>query len=786
MAISIGKIEGLHTLVVGLTGIVLVSVLALDFLQLEKEQQDVGRNNLTLRDLDRLQDGISQWLLLGDLIYASGETYLVQGALSQGRLTRDIGANIAASTVGQDSIRELAQLDEIYNRGQTRLQQAAEISFDVETERTSLLLTQWDTDAAKAIELMALLRANVDQLATDRSMDVSDHRSQLVVKSLMTALFYLLLVLVMWMWVRWSVVKPIVTLTDATDDALKNNKSLNLEEQGPDEIKLLTRSVKAFIGQLEQREESLVQEVETRRQAELAAAAAQKIAEDLSMAKVSFLANMSHEIRTPMNGVLGMITLLEETELSKEQQDYLRTASISGQSLMTILNDILDVAKVDMGRMEIEVIEFDLHRLVEDVVQLMSRANAAQELEMGVLIDAQVPQSVRGDPTRIRQILSNMINNSLKFTNAGEVLLRVSYPKKNMLHLEVSDTGIGIDSEAQTRIFDSFAQADESTTRKFGGTGLGLALCKQLTTLMGGEIGVKSNPGEGSKFWFTVNISQSDNSLRGFSPSRKTRSPKILVLSQNHTTNKILNHYLTQWKLTYEVVPNISNVKQACNSKNPIEFVVIDAACPYTAVRAMKEITKLAPAKHAHCIAICQKYQSDTRAILETGGFHSFLNKPLSPSKLHDSLLSGEKPITPKATRVSDTADSTNHSSKHRILLVEDNPVNQKVAQGMLKILGCDVETAVNGREAVDALEDKSFDLVFMDCQMPVMDGLQATRLIREKESQSGSNSLPIVAMTAHALQEHRDASMLAGMNDHITKPFSKNELQRLLNTWCP
>lgn len=569
----------------------------------------------------------------------------------------------------------------------------------------------------------------------------------------------------------------IVPLEDIGESVSKNLSILTegfgrsterLEVSSNDEIGQLAEQFNVFMDQLAERDKSLMQ--------------ALKDAQSSHMAKSAFLANMSHEIRTPMNGILGMITLATYSDLDADQRDLLETALHSGESLLTILNEILDVSKIDAGKMELESIDVDLPVLVEEVVDLMSESAASKGIELSSFMHSSVPQRVKADPTRLRQVLNNLISNAVKFTSTGHVMVHIECPDRGLLHVEVRDTGIGIKAAAIGLIFENFSQADETTTRIYGGTGLGLTLCRKFVELMGGQIGVNSEYGKGSTFWFDITFEYEQNLRSAF----YLDAPIVcnsLVICENAMMNELIEGYFTAWKLPAPQIAKFNLQDVAIDSPH---LVLVDVVDELQAIESLREFKKLLQNQPVKFVAMCAHSLRGKRKQLMQAGFNGFLSKPIRLTKLRECLQLRDEVVKSPASKstVQICQEVTGEPGK-QILVVEDNLVNQKVAQGILKKLGYRVQIANNGQEAVDMLKERSYDLVFMDCQMPVLDGLEATRQIRKMEAKSGQEFQPIVAMTAHALEEHREASLLAGMNDHVTKPVSRNDLARILDTWC-
>jgi len=525
-------------------------------------------------------------------------------------------------------------------------------------------------------------------------------------------------------------------------------------------------------------------------QAKLSLEAARDAAEQATKTKAEFLANMSHEIRTPMNGVLGMLDILKDTDMSHEQEDLVATAANSAESLLTIINDILDFSKLEAGKFELESIEFNLHLLVEEVCTLMSGRAHSKDLELNCFLHPSLPPYWHGDPTRIRQVLTNLIGNAIKFTEHGEVSVKVLCQElandKRLLRFEVKDTGIGMSPEGQARLFQPFTQADSSTARRFGGTGLGLSICKNLVNMMDGAIGLESAIDQGTCFWFTLPLQPTINTEPR--PAADLSGKRALIVDDNATNRKILRHYLQHWGVIVNEVDNAADALAALETAvkigESVDILLSDLHMPemdgFALARAITNNPAISATPRILLSSGGLGFEADRLAL----GFAQCLLKPVRQTQLFDAIINAlQTPIT-QVNTVTKTSTAQPDYRNKRILIAEDNKVNQKVIQAMLGKFNCIPDLAENGQEALDLLAQHHYDLVLMDCQMPVMDGYEAARKLRSLELTHKTDRIPVIALTAHAASGEREKCLAAGMDDFLTKPISRPKLAISLAHW--
>jgi signal transduction histidine kinase/DNA-binding response OmpR family regulator/HPt (histidine-containing phosphotransfer) domain-containing protein len=668
---------------------------------------------------------------------------------------------------------------------------SSRVGDEFSSERTTDI-PPGDNSSARATRVIGRV---VVGLSTAAAVDAQRRQNELTaaVTAIAAVVGAVILFLTLGGWMR-----RLALLAEASWQISGGNFSGAINDEHDDEIGRLGKSFDEMRAALRKRDQDLRRFTETLqdqvkdRTKELQKALT--VAEDANRAKSLFLANMSHELRTPLNGVIGMVDLLLAAQPNAQQRRYCDIAKSSARSLVELINDILDFSKIEAGKLELDNTDFNLHEVIEGVPQIMGERAQKKGIELLCRMDAAVPRMAGGDPVRLRQVILNLVSNAVKFTDKGEVVVDASVEtqtdKFTEVRISVRDSGIGIPRDRLDRLFKSFSQVDASTTRKFGGTGLGLAISQRIVELMGGRIGVISEAGKGSTFWFTARLERRAQAAA----TRKEyaadpRGLRVLAVDDNQTNREILRSQLNSWSLRADVAVDAEQamvmLKTAAEKGDPYRFAILDMHMPGTDGMQLAALIKAEPTtRDVLLISLSSISDQMKREQLSECGFAASLTKPVLPSQLYDVIVTS---LAAKDSNYQNTGEAVPAGDRLdgvSILLAEDNEVNRLVATELLELIGCHVSVACDGQAAIDEAFGNKYDAILMDCQMPVLDGFEATRRIRDAEAHSGMNEhRKIIALTANAIKGDRELCLAAGMDEYLTKPIEPAEMLRTIRS---
>lgn len=792
------KIKKKITNLIGATiigSVALAAVITTIFLVIFDREQKSGEASTDYRAINAFTEKTRSLLLLFDIAAFGDEDNSVILELLIGDGLAKVWDSFELAK-GSEKLKAMYDLEEIESELQ-KLAESAKLVFEEQSFQAEL------SDRA---EQFGERLDDMDQLAMELAMQDRALVAKVKKVSLMIALLAGVIYVSTLFYVRTRTVKeivdPIVDLSDRAYEALSTGEKINIPLQGPEEIRKLIGSVQAFANELQtlvdDRTKSLAKaNVDCFKQAGIArqlADESQELARRANAAneaKGCFLANMSHEIRTPMNGILGMLTILDDMDLREDQKQLVETAKESSTSLLGIINEILDFSKIEANSVELEAIPMSVSDVAYGAMDLIALEANEKHIELMTQICVEVPDMLLGDPHRIRQVCINLVGNALKFTESGFIKLMVSVDRQNddliRLRFEVEDSGAGIPEEKLAGVFDAFSQVDSSTTRNYGGSGLGLSICKSLVELMNGGMAVESKVGQGTTFSFDVEVKRGESEKgQGISVSQEVCDARSLFIESNLRLAEFLEAQFIARGLSFDLISDTENaireLKARIDSGDRYDYIFIDTNIGEGEAGSIaKNIRSLELAKGARIIEI-----APTGAMIDNrSDFDAVLFKPIKERELikllhvlHEGSNSGK--FVSSVSNNTNTIRSVNRDI--RVLVAEDNKMNQKVIRILLKRIGVECDLAVNGKQAIEALEENEYDLVFMDCQMPVMDGFAASREIRG--AGEDYRSIPIVALTANALKGYEEKCYESGMDDFITKPISPSELLLTINKW--
>jgi CheY-like chemotaxis protein len=717
-----------------LSGLLIGTGLVVGHRRIDEAANELGSHSVALREIANLEIQLNNYVYVTDLVLLREETSLLDSTVRWAEEIQGILGHVRSAPLAADKAAELAQIAGMVRRTQMLVDSGATLHGSSRAADLRAIAAEVDGIARSLVDAVRTLSEQLRHRAHLGEEQLGADRTLMMVATWIGAAIYIAIVAMSWLWSVHSMVRPIERLSDAAEKAQFDNDAFETDESGPDEVRRLTRNISTFV-----------------------------------RTRSDFLATMSHELRTPLNGIINMNELMLGTAVDDEQRELAESAKAAGESLLAIINDILDFSKIQARKLTLEQANFSLRPLIDSAIDIVSPAAMAKGLLLGATVDHTLPVDVHGDQTRLRQVLVNLLNNAVKFTSTGHVHVIVQRDPGNpaLLRFGVEDTGVGIAPEVQRTLFRAFQQGDNSTTRKFGGTGLGLAICREIVTLMAGEIGVASEPGKGSTFWFTAKL---DDQTVPSEPLAPFPGERLLLVSDRPLVAESQRQRCLAIGIAAERLLVLSAADAAAGTARSGDWVLVDALGCSNATATVDALR----ASGAAQIAVLEPRLSSstlTRAATARVPLSSAL-RPLS------------RWLTLPHAEVVDVAASVAPGVRldARILIADDNPINRHAARTFLERVGATVETADDGQQAIERLQREAFDLVLMDCQMPRLDGLEATRRIRGMHADGAlahgmPASLPILALTAGTEAEDRQACSEAGMNGFVAKPFRPKEL---------
>jgi signal transduction histidine kinase/CheY-like chemotaxis protein len=719
-----------------LSGLLIGTGLVVGHRRIDEAANELGSHSVALREVANLEIQLNNYVYVTDLVLLREETSLLDSTVRWAEEIQGILGHVRSAPIAADKAAELAQIAGMVRRTQMLVDRGATLHGSSRAADLRAIAAEVDGIARSLVDAVRTLSEQLRHRAKLSEEQLGADRTLMMVATWIGASIYIAIVAMSWLWSVHSMVRPIERLSDAAEKAQFDNDAFETDESGPDEVRRLTRNISTFV-----------------------------------RTRSDFLATMSHELRTPLNGIINMNELMLGTAVDDEQRELAESAKAAGESLLAIINDILDFSKIQARKLTLEQANFSLRPLIDSAIDIVSPAAMAKGLLLGATVDHTLPVDVHGDQTRLRQVLVNLLNNAVKFTSTGHVHVIVQRDPGNPARLRfgVEDTGVGIAPDVQRTLFRAFQQGDNSTTRKFGGTGLGLAICREIVTLMAGEIGVASEPGEGSTFWFTAKL---NDQTAPTEPPAPFPGERLLLVSDRRLVAESQRQRCLAVGIATERLLVLSAADAAAGAARSGDWVLVDA---------------LGCSNAAATIDALRESGASQIAVLEPRLSSSTLTRAATPTA-RVPLASALQPLTrwftqPRAEVIDvDASVATDLRLDARVLIADDNPINRHAARMFLERAGAAVETADDGQQAIERLQMEAFDLVLMDCQMPRLDGLEATRRIRGMHADGAlahgmPASLPILALTAGTEAQNRQACSEAGMNGFVAKPFRPKEL---------